>query len=125
MPVDHPFWEAHYPPNGWGCKCRVSAITQAEYGRLQGSGRYSTEAPATTYKQWVNKRTGEVERVAEGVHPDFNYHISKHRQLGSHSLIRDKVNAGTSGLALGTVSSLAASQVFTDWLRQPAAGSRL
>ena len=58
------------------------------------------------------------------MHPDFNYHIGKHRQLESHSLIRDKVNASTSDLALGTVSSLVASQVFTDWLRQPAAGSR-
>ena len=124
LPVDHPFWEAHYPPNGWGCKCRVRAITQAEYGRLQGSGRYSTEAPATKYRQWVNKRTGEVERVAEGVHPAFNYHIGKHRQLESHSLIRDKVNASTSDLALGTVSSLVASQVFTGWFRQPTAGSR-
>ena len=124
LPVDHPFWEARYPPNGWGCKCRVRAITQAEYGRLQGSGRYSTEAPAAKYKQWVNKRTGEVERVAEGVHPAFNYHIGKHRQLESHSLIRDKINASTSDLALGTVLSLVASQVFTDWFRQPAAGSR-
>ena len=87
-------------------------------------GRYSTEAPATTYRQWVNKRTGEIERVAEGVHPAFNYHIGKHRRLESHSLIRDKVNASTSDLALGTVSSLVASQVFTDWFRQPAAGSR-
>ena len=124
LPVDHPFWEAHYPPNGWGCKCRVRAITQAEYGRLRGSGRYSTEAPATKYRQWVNKRTGEVERVTEGVHPAFNYHIGKHRRLESHSLIRDKVNASTSDLALGTVSSLVASQVFADWFRQPATGSR-
>ena len=124
MPVDHPFWEAHYPPNGWGCKYRVRSITQAEYGRLQGSGRYSTEAPATTYTQWANKRTGEIERVAEGVHPAFNYHIGKHRRLESHSLIRDKINVSASDLALGTVSSLVASQVFTDWFRQPATGSR-
>ena len=58
------------------------------------------------------------------MHPAFNYHIGKHRQLESHSLIRDKVNASTSDLALGTVSSLVASQVFTGWFRQPTAGSR-
>ena len=40
--------------------------------------------------------------------------LGKRRQLESHSLIRDKVNASTSDLALGTVSSLVASQVFTD-----------
>lgn len=23
---DHPFWSTHFPPNGWGCKCRVVAV---------------------------------------------------------------------------------------------------
>lgn len=23
---DHPFWNTHFPPNGWGCKCRVVAV---------------------------------------------------------------------------------------------------
>lgn len=25
---DHPFWETHFPPNGWGCKCRVVAVAK-------------------------------------------------------------------------------------------------
>ena len=23
LPPDHPFWETHAPPNGWGCTCRI------------------------------------------------------------------------------------------------------
>lgn len=26
LPHDHPFWNTHFPPNGWGCKCRVVAV---------------------------------------------------------------------------------------------------
>ncbi len=124
LPVDHPFWETRYPPNGWGCKCRVRPVSQAEYDRLKGTSKYMTDAPPEQTREWVNQRTGEVESVTQGVHPAFNYHIGKHRLQQSYSLIRNKINASQSDLALGTVSSLLKSQVFTDWFKQPTPDSR-
>ena len=29
LPKDDPFWDSHFPPNGWGCKCYTRAVTEA------------------------------------------------------------------------------------------------
>ncbi len=36
LPRDHPFWKTHFPPNGWGCKCRVIGIEHPEDARAIG-----------------------------------------------------------------------------------------
>jgi SPP1 gp7 family putative phage head morphogenesis protein len=30
---DDPFWDRYYPPNGWGCRCTVSAMTAGQLKR--------------------------------------------------------------------------------------------
>ncbi len=32
---DDPFWQTHFPPNGWGCQCRVTAVSSKEYAGAQ------------------------------------------------------------------------------------------
>lgn len=32
LPHDHPFWATHSPPNGWGCRCRVTAVAAPRKG---------------------------------------------------------------------------------------------
>lgn len=39
LPADHPFWNTHFAPNGWGCRCRIVAAVAPRKGD-------ATEPPA-------------------------------------------------------------------------------
>ena len=67
LPVDDPFWQVWYPPNGWGCKCRVRQITRREAQRRGGV----SERPEDILRDWVNRRTGEVKRIPVGIDPGW------------------------------------------------------
>ena len=36
---DDPWWDSHYPPNGWGCRCRVRSLSarQVEEGEVDSA----------------------------------------------------------------------------------------
>lgn len=42
LPADDPVWQEIYPPNGWGCNCRVVALSDADLRRL---GKAGPDAP--------------------------------------------------------------------------------
>lgn len=75
LPVDHPFWLTHYPLNGWRCRCRVIAISQAEYDRLVAAGIAKTRAPTIETAPWLNKWTGETLDIPVGIDPGFSYNV--------------------------------------------------
>ncbi|NNG04066.1 MAG: hypothetical protein HKM95_08190 [Inquilinus sp.] len=76
LPVDHPFWRTHYPPNGWFCGCRVQQLSQRDLDRR---GLTVGADPPTPTRAWRNARTGQVLQVPVGVDPGFAYNVGRAR----------------------------------------------
>lgn len=68
--ADDPWWQAHQPVKAWGCKCTVIQLTQR---MMEREGYREGTAPPEVMRQVVNKRTGEVMTVPQGVDPAFHY----------------------------------------------------
>lgn len=117
LPVDHPFWSTHMPPNGWGCKCRVRPVSRWEAERLQKNGvpapdraqlvdpetgrrtgqleartiPVKTQAPPIVRVPWENKRTGRTELVPAGIDPGWDTNPGKARLQNLEAILNDKL----------------------------------
>jgi hypothetical protein len=67
---DHPWWGIAYPPNGWGCQCRVEALSDREVEALGGP---SAAAPEMKTYEWSPKGRGVTITVPVGIDPGWAY----------------------------------------------------
>ncbi len=71
---DDPWWDTHYPINGWGCKCYVEALNARDLKRLGKSG--PDKAPPVRTRivtVGVNGPSPRTVEVPEGIDPGFAY----------------------------------------------------
>ncbi len=71
LAADDPWWDTHYPPNGWGCKCFVETLSKRDLEKMNKTG--PDAAPETQYREWKNPSTGETETVPEGIDPGWDH----------------------------------------------------
>lgn len=74
FPVDHPFWQTHYPPNGWNCRCTVRAYSQADMDRKQ----LHVSPDMEIQQRDVITRDGEIkDRVPVGIDPGWDHNVGQ------------------------------------------------
>ena len=115
LPVDHPWWDEHFPPNGWGCDCRVRQINEAEAERRGGT----TEPPLRKEISWKNERTGEIERVDEGLDAAWAANPGKCRALGPMGYRDERLDTVDEAFARAAVRSVVESPILTRFVDQP------
>jgi len=45
--TNDPWWQTHYPPNGWGCRCTVTGVSEARLRALGKTAPDRTPGPST------------------------------------------------------------------------------
>ncbi|MDE2904555.1 MAG: phage minor head protein [Acidobacteriota bacterium] len=121
LKVDDPFWNTHYPPNGWGCKCQVRQVAAPPEGTR-------TKAPKVEYREWANPATGEARLVAVGIDPGWDYHIGARRTLGVNAALlrRCELAARTRGASVAArmVERHVEGPGFQWFVKRPRAGEK-
>jgi hypothetical protein len=115
LPVDDPWWLTHFAPNGWGCKCRIRALTRRAAERLGGV----TARPPTEMREWLNKRTGEVELVPVGIDPGFAHNPGTARQAQMQKLVGSKLEKVAPDVGQPIVQSLVDGPGFRQFVDKP------
>jgi SPP1 gp7 family putative phage head morphogenesis protein len=59
---DDLIWQSIYPPNDWGCRCRVRALTEKQV-KQKGLTVESSDGKLRESLELVSKRTGELQSV--------------------------------------------------------------
>lgn len=119
LPVDDPAWQWMFPPNGWGCNCRVEQVSEA---RMQRMGWKVSEAPNPPRRDFITA-AGEVVSVPEGIAPGFGYnpgtaHLRVVADRATASL-QSALAAGNDRAANATLRELIADPAFEQFLAMP------
>lgn len=92
LPVESPFWDPHYPPNGWRCRCTAFAVSEKDIARFAATGmKIKREAPDVVLREFRNKRTGAIDQVPNGIDPGFETNPGKRQFAG---LSQREIQAG-------------------------------
>lgn len=73
LPVDDPWWQTHYPPNGWYCHCTVQSLNERDLERY--GLEVADEAPKSRMVTHTIQTANGVRtvRVPAGIDPGFAY----------------------------------------------------
>ncbi len=120
LPVDHEWWDTHYPPCGWYCRCIVRQLSQRE---LNTKGwKVSDVPPAGPPSLFFPADRTEPVGVPAGISPGFAYNPGKASMRAvAEKAMRSIEAAATTDLAAAraTLDELVRSDAFLETLREP------
>ena len=127
--VDDPYWDQWAPPNGWNCRCTLQRLSERGLKRLQKEGEtLKFRPPDYSSRDFVNRRTGEVTEVPDGIDPGWAYNPGKagYRALkAAEKLIDASPDLAATYNELPDWLLKPVGDDFANWFDEASAGGRL
>lgn len=83
LPADHAFWKTHFAPNGWGCQCRITAVSRREG---EASARAGLGEPPQGWDA-IDPKTG----AQVGIDKGFDYTPGASLDVPLRQMVQDKL----------------------------------
>lgn len=112
LPADHPFWQTHYPPSGWGCRCRVVGANGAEGAKLLG-GNPDYNAPPEGWDA-IDPKTGEPVGIDNG----WGY-MPGGTVADTVRALKDKLDRLPPEPSIAAIQDWLKSETFARWFASP------
>ncbi|QGM46727.1 phage minor head protein [Methylocystis heyeri] len=109
LPVEDPWWDTHYPPSAWLCQCRTGQLSEDDAKTKIRFGQQPEDFGSRTF---VNKRTGEVSRVPNGIDPGWDHNPGKFRMQSAADLIAGRLDGMDEEARRIAAADLAGSSLF-------------
>lgn len=126
LPLDHPFWRTHFPPNGWYCRCTVHGYSRDDLDRrgLRITSDKGVAPFLVPIKGGATRRLPDGRRIRIDAHPNvdpgFDYNVG----VASLDAPAQKLATGLQGRARGdqqaAIARVLASDDFKQSLERPA-----
>lgn len=114
LAVDDPWWDTHYPPNGWRCRCTVVQLSDRDLARYGWTP--SPAAPPSPTTTWRNPVTGDVVDVPAGIDPGWGHNVGKARETALQALAKvDRLPAPAGAAAATLIRPDMVADEFAAW----------
>ncbi len=122
LPVDHPWWQTHFPPNGWGCKCGFEQVSERRMRRMGWKVTPDDQIPGGPAQRFI-PANGEPIIVPAGIDPGFGYnpgtaHLRAVAAKAANS-IEQALAAGLDDAATRTLQDIVDDVAFAQFLAVP------
>ena len=133
LDADDGWWNTHYPPNGWGCKCYVETLRERDLERLGKDGPDAAPSPKLRTATVGKGATARAVQVPQGISPGFAYAPGKsvtgaaqqHSITSMETLLRraekGSLPAGATRLFRASIGKNLASEPFQRFIRTTSA----